>query len=264
MAASLTGTVSNSSNHAEPLQYELLDAPDSKRELLPLEWRVRVHRRARNLSLHVEPNGSVRVTVPPRTRPGDVTAFVQENVEWIAKAQDYYAKRVKNRDPLPANIALLATGLNVKVVYAECSGSARPRWEQSGAELRIQAPGARPETRWPLLRAWLKSIARAHLINEINALSTLINLYPKRVQIRLQKSRWGSCSSIGTVSLNAALMLRPPAQVRYLLVHELSHLKHMNHSRAYWAFVAQHETNYKRLDKALNEAWKQTPIWLLG
>jgi predicted metal-dependent hydrolase len=257
--------VSNSSIsrsvRTEPQQFDLLDAPDSAAELRPREWRVRIHPRARNLSLHVEPNGAVRVTVPPRSRPAEVEAFVSENADWIARAQHYYARRRAAEPLLPARIALRALGTEVRVRYQVGS--------QAGCrsvtdELRVRSPRLDPESCWPLLRGWLKRSAKDYLNKQINRLSYELQLQPKRVQVRLQKSRWGSCSSTGTVSLNAALLLRPPAEVRYVLVHELCHLRHMNHSRRYWALVERHEPDYRALDRALNAAWRDTPAWVGG
>ena len=82
------------------------------------------------------------------------------------------------------------------------------------------------------------------------------------MQVRLQRTRWGSCSSRGRISLNLALVFQPPAVLRYLLVHELAHTRHMNHSRAFWAAVAACEPDYRRLDALLCKGWHNVPDWL--
>jgi predicted metal-dependent hydrolase len=222
-----------------------------------------VHRRARNFSLHVEPNGSVRVTVPPRSRPRDVTAFVQENVGWIARAQDYYAQRVAAQPLLPDNVLLRATGTAIAIRYRVDASRRRCRWKQVGDDLELSVPTRDTEYCWPLLRDWLKSVAREYLVGQLREVASVMELHPAKVQIRLQKSRWGSCSSTGTISLNGTLMLRSPAEVRYLLVHELCHLQHMNHSKRFWSLVERYEPDYRQLDRALNEAWSETPLWLM-
>jgi predicted metal-dependent hydrolase len=79
--------------------------------------------------------------------------------------------------------------------------------------------------------------------------------------VRMQRTRWGSCSSSGTVSLNAALLFLEPAVVRYLFVHELCHLIALNHSRKFWCAVARYEPNYEALDRRLTEAWHEIPLW---
>ena len=79
----------------------------------------------------------------------------------------------------------------------------------------------------------------------------------------MQRTRWGSCSAQGTISLNASLLFVEPAVTGYLLVHELSHLRHLNHSRSFWRLVERFEPDYRRLDRALSESWTRVPAWAL-
>jgi predicted metal-dependent hydrolase len=57
-------------------------------------------------------------------------------------------------------------------------------------------------------------------------------------------------------------MFLDPAHLRYVMIHELCHAKHMNHSQRYWRHVGQFEPNYKQLDKDLNSSWKKIPTWV--
>jgi predicted metal-dependent hydrolase len=82
------------------------------------------------------------------------------------------------------------------------------------------------------------------------------------MQIRAQKTCWGSHSSTGSISINYCLLFLEPAFLRYLMIHELSHARHMNHSQRFWGLVGKYEPDYKRLDKGLSDAWKQIPTWL--
>jgi predicted metal-dependent hydrolase len=82
--------------------------------------------------------------------------------------------------------------------------------------------------------------------------------------MRLQRTRWGSCSAQRTVSLNAALLLLEPELVRYLMVHELCHLRWLDHSRRYWRLVERFEPDFRALDRRLTEAWRELPAWLFA
>jgi predicted metal-dependent hydrolase len=84
---------------------------------------------------------------------------------------------------------------------------------------------------------------------------------PSAVQIRVQRTRWGSCSNSAVVSLNAGLMFLDAPLVRYLLVHELCHLFALNHSRRFWSAVARYEPDYRELDRRLGESWAEIPLW---
>ena len=101
------------------------------------------------------------------------------------------------------------------------------------------------------LRSWLLDEADYHLAPRLLHESKLVGRRPASVQVRLQRTRWGSCSNSGTISLNAALLFLEPPLVRYLLVHELCHLLALNHSRRFWAAVARCEPDYEALDRRL-------------
>lgn len=74
-----------------------------------------------------------------------------------------------------------------------------------------------------------------------------------KITIRDQKTRWGSCSSNGTLSFNYRLMLAPPRVLDYVVVHELCHLTHMNHSTDFWNMVASILPDYKEYRKWLRD-----------
>ena len=80
-----------------------------------------------------------------------------------------------------------------------------------------------------------------------------MDLYPRQVTIRGQKGRWGSCSSRGALSLNWKLISAPAFVLDYVVIHELAHLAHMNHSAAFWRLVAAHCPDYKRARRWLDD-----------
>ena len=80
--------------------------------------------------------------------------------------------------------------------------------------------------------------------------------------MRCQRTRWGSCSRRGTISLNVCLLFQRPEVLRYLMIHELAHLKHMNHSARFWLEVSRHEPEWKKLDHDLLQGWRRVPSWI--
>jgi len=84
----------------------------------------------------------------------------------------------------------------------------------------------------------------------------------EKVHIRMQRTCWGSRSSSGTISLNLCLLFLEPELTRYLMIHELCHGRHMNHSKRFWKLVSRFEENYKLLDRRLGESWRDVPAWL--
>ena len=98
--------------------------------------------------------------------------------------------------------------------------------------------------------AQLKGLARVMLPERLLALAAIHGLTVSRVSIRNPKGRWGSCSRTGSISLNWRLVRMPDWVRDYVLIHELMHLKQMNHSPAFWALVA---AAYPRFEEA--RAW---------
>ncbi len=254
--------MSNSTEQqAQEEQINWLDDVEQGDAPQPLAWRVRTSKRVRNLKIQVFPHGGVEIVAPPRTRPRTIEAFVAEHSDWITKTRNQFAKIRPPEQTLPERIELTALNETVQIHFAVNS---KAGFSETDGLLTIRAASLQGPDCWPLVHDWLKKRAKQVLPGLCMQTGAAIGLRPKRIHIRLQKTRWGSCSANGTVSLNAALLLRPPEQVHYVLIHELCHLRHMNHSKRYWQLVEKHVPNWQELDKTLDQAWQTSPNWLIG
>lgn len=99
----------------------------------------------------------------------------------------------------------------------------------------------------PLIQKALQKEARAYLPRRLQYLANEHGFSYSSVRFGTQKGRWGSCSSKGTISLNVGLMLLEPELIDYVLIHELCHTRHMNHSASFWQEVEKYLPNYKQL-----------------
>jgi predicted metal-dependent hydrolase len=222
---------------------------------------IRESRRARYLTLRLLPPHTLELVVPRGTRAAEVSAFVREHRQWIEDARRELANsRPVRSEGLPATIELRAIGKSWHVEYRRTPlGAARYRVRDAMLEVSTAEANGRGAN--DALRNWLLDEADYHLAPWLLRESHVIGRRPRSVQVRLQRTRWGSCSNSGTVSLNAALLFLEPPVVRYLFVHELCHLIALNHSRRFWAAVARYEPNYEALDRRLSEAWHEIPLW---
>lgn len=202
------------------------------------------------------------VVTPPRTGPETVAHFVRTHRDWIIRT----ARELAPVTPpaLPDRLALPALGESLRIELDSAAGARAPRWHRRGDTLVLRASENSPAGALPLLRDWLRERARETGPGLVAALSAETGLVPSRLQFRLQRSRWGSCSSRGTVSLNACMLFLQPRELRYLVLHELCHLKHMHHGPAFWALVARHEPHCRELDRGLNAAWRRVPGWVFA
>ena len=222
-------------------------------------WSVRQSPRARRLSVRVFRHGGVEIVVPPRTSAARVSAFVSEHREWIERQRRRSAPSMQW--PLPPSVlALSALEEEWPCVAGEPGGRMRIR-EQNG-RLLLEGDLAERDRLRHALRRWLVGRALQRFEEPLATLAAHMGVVPERLQIRCQRTRWGSCSRRGTISLNACLLFQRPDVLRYLMVHELSHLKHMNHSARFWAEVARHEPEWKALDRELLQGWRRVPSWI--
>lgn len=224
---------------------------------------VRESGRAKRLSIKVYPRGRVEVVVPKRTRARDVQSFVDEHRDWIEQTRaSFAAKHPPEPFSLPDRISLAAIGRHYRVAYRSRRGAETVRFRRHG-DLVVLTGGTTDDAQCiAALKRWLAIIAKEEFEPWLRALSARTGDPFKRMQVRGQKTCWGSHSSTGTISINYCLLFLEPALVRYLMIHELRHARHMNHSRRFWRAVAQHEPDYKRLDRELGESWSKIPGWL--
>lgn len=224
---------------------------------------VRQSHRARRLSIKVFPRGRVEVVVPPRTRPEAVQAFVRENTEWINNARASFAE-LHPPEPflLPNVIELPAIGQRYRVRYERHSAAQTVRYRSAGNSVVLSGRTGDDKLCVAALKRWLASVAKTEFAPRLDQLSHETGDAFKRMHVRGQKTCWGSHSSSGTISINYCLLFLEPAVVRYLMIHELCHASHMNHSVRFWRRVQKFEPDYKRLDKALTDSWKKVPVWV--
>lgn len=237
-----------------------LEVPQAAVDELPY-LQVRRHPRARRLSIRVHAGGRVVVVVPRRSSARSVEAFINEHRDWIIRT----AQQLSPAEPLalPSRIELPAIGRSFALACAD-TPERRVRWGERDDTLVLHTCAQDAPASMAVLRDWLLAQARRHGPAQVAAVAAETGLAPARLQFRLQRTRWGSCSSRGTVSLNACMLFLEGRLLRYLLLHELCHLRHMNHSRRYWDLVARFEPDCRALDRELDDAWRRVPAWVFG
>ena len=224
---------------------------------------VRKSARAKRLTIKVFPRGRVEVVVPRRTRAADVQAFVTENATWIRDARSAFAlDHPPEAFTLPGIIRLPAVRRTVRVSYEPRRDRKSVRVRQTVGGVTLAGRIDQDELCLVALQRWLCSVARAEFEPQMRILSARMRTPYRKLQIRAQRTCWGSHSSSGTVSLNFCLLFLSPELVRYLMVHELAHARHMNHSKRFWKLVGQFEPDYRRLDRELTDSWREVPAWL--
>jgi predicted metal-dependent hydrolase len=256
---------------AHPRQLTLLDD-----RFAAAAWRVRPSMRARRIAVRVFRDGSVEIVAPRSASATQVAAFVSRHREWIERHQRRLAPAASAFPP--ESLELPAIGEHWQCLADPLAGPGAPavaprRGREAFLQVHRESPAGGalwlppgvPEARQrEQLVAWLVRRAAEVFEAPLHAQAAAIGLAVRRVQVRRQRTRWGSCSTRGTISLNVCLLFQPPEVVRYLFVHELTHLRHMNHSARFWAAVGAVEPRWRELDAALGQGWQHVPGWLLA
>lgn len=193
----------------------VLFLPDGERITVP--YVLRRNTRRKNLSIVVLGNGSVEVRVPMRCRESEIQRLLQGKALWIRKTVDAQkAKEQKRRQEVPERTP-----------------------EEERQYLQRAKDGIRPLLLESVNR-YLPQLPEGHRT-------------ATRITLRNQKTRWGSCSSRGSLSFNVRLYYAPRECLDYVVVHELCHLIHMNHSAAFWQEVEHIMPDYRRWKKWLRD-----------
>jgi predicted metal-dependent hydrolase len=202
-------------------------------------------RRAKRYIVRVQPDGSLRVTIPRGGSRREAESFLETHRRWAERERiRVLAQHAPPQWAAGDEILLRGEPVPLRVVQ-----------EADGHCLIIDGERARlgdlPIDLRPAAEDCLSALARRELIPRLRELADAHALTVSRVTIRNQRSRWGSCSRGGAIALNFRLVQAPAAIRDYVLVHELMHLKQQNHSRRFW-----------RLVEAACPAFREAERWL--
>ncbi|GHV01011.1 hypothetical protein FACS1894211_09820 [Clostridia bacterium] len=200
----------------------------------------------RTVSITVR-DGAVAVRAPKGVKAAEIERIVEQKSAWIEKKLSEQAEEHQNTLPFTEYARFLLFGETYRA-------------PQELREALERAAGKTDGGRAP--RDDLKSLVKPYKAAALPVLRNRLSVFAQQFgfgfgQIKLINSRvkWGSCESGGTISLNWRLILLPPALIDYVIIHELCHLKHMNHSAAFWGAVALRCPNFKARKKEMR-SWR--------
>lgn len=211
-----------------------------------------MHPRSRRLRLTVTPKGA-RITYPQGTHPAQVSAFLRSHADWLEEKLDELHLIAKPLPPLRQGY-VTEFPLRGETARLEWAEGPYPKVEPFEGGLTLVLP--RPHTRaLPVARGLLASYLETQMRRDVSrwlpSYVPQLGLAPTALRVRPMKSLWGSLDTRDRINLDLALALAPPSALRYVLVHELCHLKVRNHSRRFWSQV-----------EVLFPDWRQERDWL--
>ena len=220
---------------------------------------ITIQRRSfqRSINLLVKINNEIKITCSKSCPKREIQYFLLQQEDWLNNSINKH-KELLSRFPKKEFVQgenFLFLGVEHKLDFRPSKKKRISFLWSEDQELLAEVPAdflPNPELKKPLLRFYEKW-GRKIITQRVDFWSKKMQLYPNQISFRAQKYRWGSCSSEGNLSLNWKLVAAPLEVLDYVVIHELAHLKHHNHSKRFWGLVEEFSPNYKIKKQWLKE-----------
>jgi predicted metal-dependent hydrolase len=225
----------------EPVRYHYDDGVSR------FDYTVHLKPRLRHRYIRIR-NGEAVVTAALRTPIQTLEVFVADKAAWIARHL-HESSQAESYDLTHPDAKLYWRGIACDVIIDHGTPE-RLDIQESRACFTLDHP---PEHTHMLsmLHQYYKYNAPDVILPKVEQWSGVMNLYPTRVSFRRARTRWGSCSSHNALSLNTHLLMLPDRLIDYVIVHELGHIRHKNHTKMFWGFVEKYLPDWKERRKQI-------------
>jgi len=207
-----------------------------------IAYRIIRRPRRKTAAIVIRADSSVEVLAPSRISVSLIDHFVKSKQQWIQK-------KLSERENRPAHQAKsFLTGEQFHLLgeaYSLQLRNGKRSVQVENNTLLVSHSNPQPENTARQLSRWYRAQAETHFTDRCNTLAGLIGKKPQSVGVKAYKSRWGSCHIDGRVYFNWRLIMAPARVIDYVVVHELCHLIHHNHSKAYWQLVESVMPDFK-------------------
>lgn len=207
-----------------------------------IEYEARTSDDATEPRIDVDIHG-VRVVIPTEEDVSPAT-LLKENAAWVLEKKDKfdtYSEQIPERN-FTEGATFPYGGTEYKIVIESRSASAVDEETQT---LRLAAHHVDETSVKRALETLYRRKARKIFESCADRYANEMGVEYRKIEIRNQRTKWGSCSTEGTLGLNWRLMMAPSEIVDYIIIHELAHLREPNHTDSFWSLVAEHDPEYE-------------------
>lgn len=236
---------------SSPSELRLAQIPVGRGELL-VPYELRRSKRSRNMRLTYGADGDfARLTIPFKVREADAIKFLHAHGEWIEERMREYVPPQQLVKHLRAVPWLSVDGVRRDLKLVIGLSRAGIDWCPQSETLCLQYSSNSTEE--PQIKQALRDYARVVLVRRASFLAERLGVEVQRFTVRDQSTVWGSCSSKKNISLNWRLLLLSPELQDYIILHELAHIRHMNHSRKFWELLSEYDQRAVLHDRRISE-----------
>lgn len=232
--------------------------PPSSQFDWPPPYAFRVSRRCKHLQMRISPSKGLEVVSPRQLSERKIIEFINSKKTWVIK---HWVPPQPVCVELPQQIKLKALEQCWSVSYEASSIKRVMLATTTGQRLSLVGNIEDHARCIKALKDWLKLMAERYLIPRLDHWSEQLQLPFSECSLRIQKTRWGSCSYNHKISLNASLLFLPAMLVDHVLIHELCHTVYLDHSAEFWALMEYHDKHCQKHRHALKQAIHEVPSW---
>jgi predicted metal-dependent hydrolase len=230
-----------------------------------IQYRVRESSAAKSKRVVVTP-GDVEVVVPYGESSATIAAFVHEKRRWIYERREEMLER-ESAQPMPKTMAsgakVMYRGRWLRLILEQSEGEQIEVACRQGFYVRVPrslAEDARDNGIRLALETWMRAQVQSDVETYVRRYAPRLGVQPKAIRIGAQQRMWGSCTPEGVIHLHWHLCFAPKPVLEYAVVHELCHLRHRDHSEAFWRLVAAVIPGYEKAKRWLD----RQPGWTMG
>lgn len=210
-----------------------------------------VKKNIKNIILRVKPNGEVMLSVPNRTSDEYIAGILKEKESWIQMKLAIVAQKVEleKKDVQDKKFKFLGQHYPLKIMKSK---EEEVKFTGEVLELYLKNPNS-SKRKNELIERWYREQSLIYFDDILNKYKQIVKKEVNIVRIKRMKTKWGSCNPHkGYINLNLELITKPTICIEYVIFHELSHLIHPNHSKAFYDYMALYMSDHKERRKILN------------
>lgn len=206
-----------------------------------VRYEIQESKLAKYVRIKIDSHDKIKIVVPKNTKNIDCEKIISEKKDWISKKinelkKQQYQYKYLGRQLMVEEQYSLFDNHNILV---------------NGNKFIISVPENSHCNKKEIYNKWLKQKAEDYIPARVKYLSNKVEVKPNKIKIKEQKTRWGSCSSNGNIALNYKLMRFNKKVIDYVIIHELCHIREMNHSKRFWDLVSSFMPDYQIYKKQL-------------
>jgi predicted metal-dependent hydrolase len=232
-----------------------------------IRFDIRSGRRTKTVGLLIRPDATVVILTPPFLDEETIKAIVKKRAAWIIQKQEKIRRLrtiiIKKEFVSGESFPYLGRNYRLKVIKADIGGNSSCKLIGGRFIVRINGKMKGREAREAVkvrLVQWYLERAEEKIADRIRRLIPLVGKSPKKIIIKNQEKRWGSCSHLGVIRFNWKIVMAPLSVMDYVIAHELCHLEHQNHTPEFWNKVGAIAPEYR----GKREWLKKNSFMILG